>query len=316
MPHKFNAARRIKFLAAQYRVANRPEYNEALRRRGNLCIWFDEEAVRKWSARRPIGRGGQARYSDYAIEICLALRLVFHQLPRQVQDMVRSLMRLLGLALPDFSTLSRRGKGLHVQQPSPESKGPITLIVDSTGLSIHRGSGWNEIKHGTGKTRKSWRKLHVGLDPDCGEIVAPRLTTEPIGDEAALPELIADLDKSVVRFLADGAYDGTGVFTCLQDKFGPEAEVIISPPSSAVPGLNDQRDAHIESIARDDRMKWQVDTGYNLRAVVEAQIERWKTIIGGGLKSRSIDTQNTEVRTAMKTLNRMSSLGRAAFERA
>ncbi|MEO9780035.1 MAG: transposase, partial [Sedimentitalea sp.] len=101
---------------------------------------------------------------DLAIEICLALKLVFHQPLRQVQGMVRSLMRLLGLSLPvpDFSTLSRRGKGLHVLRPSPEAKGPITLIVDSTGLSIHRGSGWNETKHGAGKTRKSWRKLHVG----------------------------------------------------------------------------------------------------------------------------------------------------------
>ncbi|MEO9781715.1 MAG: IS5 family transposase, partial [Sedimentitalea sp.] len=188
MPHKFNAAHRNKFPAAKYRVTNWPEYNEALRRRGDLSIWFDEEAVRKWSPRRRIGRGGQCRYSDFAIENCLALRLVFHQPLRQVQGMVRSLMRLLGLSLPvpDFSTLSRRGKGLHVLQPSPEAKGPITLIVDSTGLSIHRGSGWNETKHGAGKTRKSWRKLHVGLDPDSGEIVASRLTTERIGDETAL----------------------------------------------------------------------------------------------------------------------------------
>ncbi|MEO9778000.1 MAG: transposase, partial [Sedimentitalea sp.] len=145
-------------------VTNWPEHTEALQRRGDLYIWFDEEAVPKWSARRRIGRSGQARYSDFAIEICPALRLVFHQPLRQVQGMVRSLMRLLGLSLPvpDFSTLSRRGKGLHVLQPSPEAKGPITLIVDSTGLSIHRGSGWNETKHGAGKTRKSWRKLHVG----------------------------------------------------------------------------------------------------------------------------------------------------------
>jgi len=313
MPYKFNARRRGKFPAAKYRVKNWPEYNEALRSRGDLTVWFSEDAVTKWLAPRRKDRGGQAKYSDFAIEVCLTLRLVFHQPLRQVQGMVRSLMRLMEITLPvpDFSTLSRRGKGLAVARSKPKSDGPITLIVDATGLKIHRGSDWCEKKHGTGKSRKSWRKLHIGLDRDSGEIIASLLTTDQVGDESALPDLIAGVDVNVSQILADGAYDGTGVFNALTDAFGPDVEV----PTSAVVGLYDQRDAHIKAIDERGRIAWQVETGYNFRALVEAQIGRWKMVIGDTLKSRNIDTQTKEIQIGTKALNRMTSLGRAAFER-
>ena len=157
MPHKLNAARRDKFPAAKYRVTNLREYNEALRSRGDLIIWFSVEAAAKWLASRRQDRGGQATYSDFAIETCLTLRLVFHQSLRQVQGMVRSLVRLMeiDLPVPGFSTLSRRGKQLVIKKSNPKPNGPTTLIGDSTGLKIHRGSNWCEKKHSSGKSRKS-----------------------------------------------------------------------------------------------------------------------------------------------------------------
>ncbi|MEY8827136.1 transposase [Sedimentitalea sp. XS_ASV28] len=60
----------------------------------------------------------------------------------------------LDLSVPDFSTLSRRAGGLVVKDSRPKSTGPITLIVDSTGLKMHRSSGWHEAKHGTGKSHR------------------------------------------------------------------------------------------------------------------------------------------------------------------
>lgn len=271
-----------------------------------------------WRARRRKDPSGQSVYSDVAIEVCLTLRSVFRLPLRQVQGFVRSLLRLMELELPtpDFSTLSRRSKGLKIVRDGSGTDCAITLIVDSTGLKIHRGSGWCADKHGADKTRKSWRKLHIGIDRDSREIVSSLLTTEHIGDETALPDLIAGVDVPVERLLADGAYDGTAVFTALQTKFGPEVEVIITPPRSAVLGLYGQRDAHIRAIAeRGGRMAWQAETGYNFRALVEAQFGRWKSVRGDGLNSRSIDTQTAEVQIGAKALNRMIHLGRAAFER-
>ncbi|MFV0335721.1 MAG: transposase [Tropicimonas sp.] len=92
-------------------MTNWPEYNEALRQRADLNIWFDEDLLPEWYAPASGKRGGQPVYSDLAIEICLILRLVFGQPLRQTQGLVRSLLKL---ALPDFSTLSRRGAGLSV----------------------------------------------------------------------------------------------------------------------------------------------------------------------------------------------------------
>ena len=114
MPYKFNADRRDKIPKQKHRVTNWSTYNEGLRQRGDLTVWVSEDALDLWSAPRRTTRGGQLRYSDLAIETCLTLRMVFHQPLRQTQGLMRSIAALLGveIAVPDFSTLSRRGNGL------------------------------------------------------------------------------------------------------------------------------------------------------------------------------------------------------------
>lgn len=317
MPYKFNDARRDKFPKTLYCVTNWSEYNEVLRRRGDLTIWISDDVAQNWGASRRKSRGGQARYSDLAIEICLTLRVVFRLALRQTQGFMRSIARLmsLDLAVPDFSTLSRRSNGLNIHQNAKRSEGAITLIVDSTGLKMHGGNGWDTEKHGTRKPRKTWRKLHLAFDPDTGDIVGSELTTERVGDETALPDLIAEIDAEVGRFLADGAYDGHGVSACLAAKFGHEIEIIVPPPKNAILGDNLQRNRHIDDIAEHGRMKWQKQAGYNQRSLVEAQIGRWKEVIGGTLQARKLDNQITETRVAAKALNRMNALGRAQFAR-
>jgi len=174
MPHKFNASRHDKIPKQRHRVTNWAEYNEGLRRRGDLTVWISEDALALWPAPRRTTRGGQPHYSDLAIELCLTLGLVFKQPRRQTQGLIRSIARLLRveIAVPDFSTLSRRGNGLTLR-PKPKSKynKPIKLVVDSTGLKIFGEGDWLEEKHKTRRKRRSWRKLHLGLDLVSGEIV-------------------------------------------------------------------------------------------------------------------------------------------------
>ena len=317
MPYKFHDSRRGKFQKGRYRVTNWPTYNESLRRRGDLMIWVSEDVAQEWMAARRQTRGGQRRYSDLAIEICLTLRVAFRLALRQTQGFMRSIAKLMGLALPvpDFSTLSRRGKGLKVAQKGRASDKPITLIVDSTGLKVHSEVGWNGHKHGAKGARKTWRKLHLALDPDSGDILASELTTEHVGDETALPSLLERVDAPVGRFLADGAYDGSGVSDCLAAAFGYEVDVVVPPPKNAVPGGNCQRNQHIEHIAKHGRMAWQAATGYNQRSRIETQIGRWKSVIGDRLHAKNIENQTTETHIAASALNRMSAFGRANYER-
>src|SRR5215218_9677971 len=100
MPFKHHAARRHRIPPARYRVRNWHEYEAGLKRRGDLTLWLDEAAIAGWQAPRRTTPGGQARYSNLAIELVLILRLVFHLGLRQAEGFVASVLRLLGLDLP------------------------------------------------------------------------------------------------------------------------------------------------------------------------------------------------------------------------
>jgi hypothetical protein len=322
MPHKFNAARRHKFAKTRYRVTNWPEYNESLRQRGDLTIWVTDEALRQWLAPRRTTRGGQPIYSDMAITMCLTLGMVFKLPLRQTQGLMRSIARLMGLDIPvpDFSTLSRRGLGLTLPaRPRTKRTEPVHLVVDSTGLKIFGEGEWQHNKHKTKAKRRSWRKLHLGLDLLSGEIICSDLTLDNIGDPSALPGLLDQVDDTVIRFLADGAYDGSPTSDLLEARFGDAVEIIIPPPKNAVPSPQSMtdptlRDRHIAEIHACGRLAWQVSSGYNQRSRVETQMGRWKSVVGPKLQARRFENQKTEVRIAVNVLNKMTELGRPEFE--
>ncbi len=211
MPHKFNADRRDKIPKQKYRVANWAEYNEALRRRGDLTIWISEDAMSSWAAPRRTTRGGQRKYSDLAIEMCLTPGMVFRQPLRQTQGLMRSIAKLLcvEIAVPDFSTLSRRGSGLALPaKPGIDGRAAIHLAVDSTGLKIFGAGEWLEEKHKIKRKRRSWRKLHLGLDLVSGQIVCSDLTTDARGKKLGRqPGQRPKSDKlapKVIQAVADG----------------------------------------------------------------------------------------------------------------
>ncbi|WP_274897103.1 transposase [Sinorhizobium meliloti] len=76
----------------------------------------------------------------------MTLRVVYGLALRQTQGLMLSVAALMGfnIAVPDFSTLSCRSKGLAL--PSTKSRattsGPVHLVVDSTGLKVRQGEGW------------------------------------------------------------------------------------------------------------------------------------------------------------------------------
>ena len=195
MPYKFKESRRHKIPVARYRVTNWPEYDSALVRRGSLMVWFTEEAMEAWHAPATGERGGQPIYSAVVIETGLALRLVFHQPLRQTEGMLRSIAAVLGvdIAIPDHTTLSRRGGGLTILPNRVDRNEPLHLLVDSTGLKIYGEGEWLDQKHGI-RSRRRWRKLHLGVDAGTHEIVAVELTPDDVADVSELPELLDQID--------------------------------------------------------------------------------------------------------------------------
>src|SRR5690242_14859983 len=197
-----------------------------------------DEAVEAWAAEPRRTRGGQPWYSPLAILTALTLRAVFRLAFRQTEGLIGSIISLLGLTLrvPDHTTLSRRAATLEVPQPQrqPGSHAEaLHLLVDSTGLKLCGAGEWLVEKHGT-KTRRSWRKLHLGVDADTGQIVAAALTTPDVDDGAQIGPVLDQVAGPVVSFTGDGAYDQEGVYARVAQRH-PEAEVIVPPRATAVP---------------------------------------------------------------------------------
>ncbi|MBL6081834.1 hypothetical protein JMJ56_28010 [Belnapia sp. T18] len=87
-------------------------------------------------------------------------------------------------------------------------------------------------------------------------------------------------------------------------------------PSNTAETTPTQGDVHLRCIAERGRMGWQRASGYNDHALVEADVLRWKRVIGEGLSFRTDERQTTEVAIAAATLNRMLVLGRPEYVRA
>jgi len=190
MPFKANADRRHHIPKQRRKVTNWAAYDASLRQRGSLTVWFTDEAIAAWRAAPRTTRGGQRWYSPLAILTALTLRAVFRLALRQTEGLIGSIIRLLGLtlAVPDHSTLSRRAATLEVPRPRSgcsADKAPMHLLVDSTGLKLCGAGEWLLEKHGA-KTRRSWRKLHIGVDAETDEIVAATLTTNDVDDASQL----------------------------------------------------------------------------------------------------------------------------------
>jgi hypothetical protein len=326
LPFKLNQDRRHHIPRQQHRVTNWPAYEAGLRQRGSVTVWFTNEAVAAWAAAPRTTRGGQACYSPLAILTALTLRAVFRLAYRQAEGLIGSIISLLGLTLrvPDHTTLSRRSATLVVPRPrlsstdAGDSAQPLHLLVDSTGLKLCGAGEWLVEKHGT-RTRRSWRKLHLGVDADTGQIVAAALTSKEIDDASQIGPLLDQVTGPLASVTADGAYDQDGVYADVAGRH-PEAAVVVPPRITAVPSETaetapTQRDHHLQCIAESGRMAWQKASDYNRRAKVEAAIGRWKQVIGDGLRSRIDERRVTEVNVAVHVLNRMSELGRPSYVR-
>ena len=83
------------------------------------------------------------------------------------------------------------------------------IVFDSTGLKVYGEGEWKVRQHGTSK-RRTWRKLHIGLNPHSQEIIAAELTENGVGDAETGEAMLNDLEGNVNRVYGDGAYDGKG----------------------------------------------------------------------------------------------------------
>ncbi len=295
---------------ARFRVTNWREYNRALVARGAITLWIDAAVVAGWGA-----AGGKGwRYSDMAILAALGLRAAFGLTLRQTQGFLHDLTRLFGLeiAVPHYSTFSRRAATLAVPAFRRPSGGPVQLAVDATGLKVYGEGEWKVRVHGKDR-RRVWRKLHLAVDTRTGALHAHALTASEVHDGAELESLLAAVDAPITAVYADKAYDSFDCHAAILDR---EARPVIPPRKGAAirppPGRKDvppTRGAAVARIAEVGRDAWKAETGYHRRSLAETAMLRYKTLIGPSLRSRTFDRQKVEAAVAVRCINRFTALG-------
>ncbi len=153
----------------------------------------------------------------------------------------------------------------------------------------------------------------MAADPDSGVILASELTGNEEGDAFLVGPVLDQIVRPIGLLLADGAYDGEPVYRAVT-VHSPEADVIISPCSTAVPsstteGARTQRDRHIQMISERGRLGWQRAVQYGRRSLGEVAMMRYKQAIGRSLRARTLPTQKVEAAVGCKVLNTMTNLG-------
>ena len=213
--------------------------------------------------------------------------------------------------MPDFSTVSRRQKTLAVNIPYRGSKGPLHLLIDSTGIKVEGEGEWNARKHG-GTKRRVWRKIHIGIDEKSLEIRAAEFTTSEIGDAPMLPELLDQIppEQEIGSVTADGAFDTRKCHDAIAAR---GAAAIIPPRKNAKPWKPDTQGAVarnniLRTSKRVGRTIWRRWSGYHRRSRAETKMHCVK-LLGQRLAARDFDRQVAEFQVRVAVLNGFTALG-------
>lgn len=316
------------------KIRNWSEYNNSLKKRGNLSIFISESIIKNGRIVFPkkTGKVGRPKkYSDEFLEFILSVRELFRLPLRQTMGLIEYLFGLMSLStddLPDYTTLSRRMSTLNVRYCSNNiyDKCGVVMLIDSSGFKVFGEGEWMVRKHGA-TYRRTWRETHIALDHETRDIIGFINTPAHIHDNTQLEPLLLQVtdqnNYKVSTIIGDGAYDANDNYK-LGKRLG--IEFLAPPRKDAVEHLNsfhyqvydtpgwEERNAavrHIEEFGLDG---WKADVDYGRRSLVENAFYRWKTIFGGNLKSRKIDTQFTEQCLRAKIINKFNKIGLPKYE--
>lgn len=303
----------------KYRVRNWKEYNEALVNRGKIMFWITEEAMREWKEKNRTGKRGKPKFfSNTAIETALTLKEVFHLPLRQTEGFLASIFQRIGATLkaPDHSTLSIRGETLSISiRVRLVREEPLHIVVDSTGAKVYGEGEWKVRQHGWSK-RRTWRKLHIGVDEKTKDILLGEVTTNAVSDGEMLQPLLGQLpeEQEIEQVSADGAFDKRICYEALRGRRVPN--ISIPPQCNArimrhgnvhAPPLH--RDQNLRRIREIGRKKWKEESGYHRRSIAENAMFRLKTVFTDKVRAVKLVNQRVQLLLRCKALNRMSTLG-------
>lgn len=313
---KVKKSKTLKKTKISYKVRNWSSYNKSLVQRGDITFWFSEEAVQQWFYAGKHSQGAPKIFGDIAIETALTVRSLYSLTLRSTEGFIFSLIKLMkiDIRVMDYTTICRRQKNLKVPcMRHKKSCEPIHVVIDSTGLKVFGEGEWKVRRHGYSKHRM-WRKLHLAINPDTGEILSHTLTTNSVSDGEEVPALLNSITDTIASLTGDGAYDIWNVYNDLQNR---NILPIIAPKINARIKKHGNsaeqpfyRDEAIRLIRKIGRQNWKQSIGYHRRSLIETAMFRYKTQFGDKPLAHSIANQKVEAGINCNILNQFTSFGR------
>ena len=258
------------------------ETDERLVRRGELILdpsllRNHKKELKNMNTHR-IGR--PYTLSKSYIKLLTAVRYIYGMPYRQLEGFTRALHRLVPyMPTGDYSGLRRR----ILSQPADpyadlrDTAEPVTIAVDSTGISVHKAGGWVERKHGK---KRRYIKLHFAVNVESKEVVGMEVSTDDTHDVKALPGLVDESGRNVrvARIIGDGAYDSSRVYGLLE---GRGVDVVVKPKRNARSDRGHPARRRAVGLVRSLGYEgWAEAVGYGRRWAVETAYSTFKRLFG------------------------------------
>ena len=162
--------------------------------------------------------------------------------------------------------------------------------------------------------KRDYRKLHLAVDEETGDVVACDLTSKAAGDSTRVPALLAQVVRPLASVRADTAYDSNAVYHAVENHRGQRTPRVLIPPKKDVrlaptSAVTRERNRNIRVRVRFGKRVWHKASGYSKRSKVETTSYRYKTFIGPAMRARNPAAQRVEARIGCKILNTMVALG-------
>ncbi len=161
------------------------------------------------------------------------------------------------------------------------------ILFDSSGLAVHAGQLRRAQKS------RDYRKLHLCVDEQSGEVVAGELTSKRARDSSRVASLVGQIDSPISSARADTAYDAGGVYEAIENHSAHRSPRVLIPPRKGAllasgSASSRQRNRNIAAQARLGKRKWHTESGYSKRSKVETTFHRYKAIVGSAMRARRV----------------------------
>ena len=297
------------------------DYDEALIERG--CAILDLDSLTSWKEeldamnRDKLGRPYE--FPNSYISSFLAFMKVGFDIPyRTVEGIVRELseyvrfveeihythMRRRILAIMKGKKPSELVDGLEEEEDAE----PITVIVDSSGLSTTNKGSYIEDKWK--KEKRKYVKLHIVADKKTKKIVGFRVTSEKTGDSKKFIPMVKDVVKrkrKVAKAYADRAYDARKNFNLLrEEKIEPAIRLRKNAITRSLGSpLRREEAVLVKKLGYEG---WKELKDYGKRWLVEIVFSSFKRVLGDTLRSKKFLSQKAEASLKVMLYNKFLSI--------